>query len=200
MPNPRSSSYRDIARHPSLTLRQLERQFLIQQPTVQDAQAAAESNRTSIAKSPPLTINTSFSSPVNLTKIRLDSSSSRDESSPHVLSLFSPPPTVRSEATITPRLAPKTHEIILNDVQTKPISLPTSSATGGIEFRLNKSSIDLSNVTSTRTDRKSIIIPDLNPNSEQKESKYRFPDSHIATIRRRSSSANPLKIGLLHVD
>jgi hypothetical protein len=93
----------------------------------------------------------------------------------------------------------KSNETTTNDEQTKSITLPTGSATGGIEFRLNKSSIDLSNVTSPRTERKNIIIPDLNPNSEQKERKYRFPDFHIASIRRRSSSANHQK-PVLRVD
>jgi hypothetical protein len=83
-----------------------------------------------------------------------------------------------------------------NDEQMKSISLPTGSATGGIEFRLNKSSIDLTHVTSPPTERQNIIIPDLNPNSEPKENKYRYPDFHIASIRRRSSSANHQKTAL----
>jgi len=73
----------------------------------------------------------------------------------------------------------------------KSIISPTGSATGGIEFRLNKSSIDLTNVTSPQTNRRNIIIPDLNEDYEQKESNFRFPDFNIA--RRRSSSAHHLK-------
>lgn len=107
---------------------------------------------------------------------------------------------MRTETTITPRVSQKSHELITHDQTSKAMTLPSGSASGGIEFRLNKSSIDLTNGISTRQDRKNIIIPDLNPNNEQKESKYRFPDTHIAAIRRRSSSAKPLKTALLHVD
>ena len=68
---------------------------------------------------------------------------------------------------------------------------PTGSATGGIEFRLNKSSIDLTSVTSPDTNRKNIIIPDLYEDNEHNESKFHFPDFNIT--RRRSSSAHHLK-------
>jgi hypothetical protein len=85
-----------------------------------------------------------------------------------------------------------------HDEQTKSIISPTGNAIGAIEFRLNKSSIDLTNVTSPRTDRKSIIIPDLNQKNEHNETKFRFPDFDITSIRRRSSSAhrlmNPLRV------
>ncbi len=90
----------------------------------------------------------------------------------------------------------KTNETNTNDEQTKSISLPTGSASGGIEFRLNKSSIDLTHLTSPQVERKNIIIPDLNPDSEPREKKYRYPNYHIASIRRRSSSANHLKTAL----
>jgi len=158
-------------------------------------QTKNEISRRSLSTSHPLTINTSFSTPINLTKLRHNSSLTKDEPSPHFSSDFSPLPTIRTETTITPHVAQKSNEI--KDEQTKSIASPTATATGGIEFRLNKSSIDLTNVTSPRTDRKSIIIPDLNPNSEQKESKFRFPDFNIiAARRRRSSSANHLRNSL----
>ncbi len=157
-------------------------------------QTKNEISRRSVSTSHPLTISTNFSTPINLTKLRHDSSLTKDEPSPHFSPVFSPLPTIRTETTITPHVAQKSNEI--TNEQTKPITSPTATATGGIEFRLNKSSIDLTNVASPQTDRKSIIIPDLNPNSEQKESKFRFPDFNIAARRRRSSSANHLRNSL----
>jgi len=157
-------------------------------------QTKNEISRRSVSTSHPLTISTNFSTPINLTKLRHDSSLTKDEPSPHFSPVFSPLPTIRTETTITPHVAQKSNEI--NNEQTKSITSPTATATGGIEFRLNKSSIDLTNVASPQTDRKSIIIPDLNPNSEQKESKFRFPDFNIAARRRRSSSANHLRNSL----
>jgi hypothetical protein len=136
----------------------------------------------------PLTINTSFSTPINLTNFRReDISLIKNEPS----SYFSPSSTIRTETTITPCVTQKSNGIIINDEQMKSIISPTGSATGGIEFRLNKSSIDLTNVTSPQTNRRNIIIPDLNEDYEQKESNFRFPDFNIA--RRRSSSAHHLK-------
>lgn len=138
--------------------------------------------------SQPFTINTNFSTPINLTKL------TNDESSPHFSPVFSPFPIIRTETTITPNVITKSDET--TDEQTKSINSSTANAMGGIEFRLNKSSIDLTNVTSPRTTRKNIIIPDLNENGEPKERKYRFPDLHIASIRRRSSSANHFRNSL----
>ncbi len=153
-------------------------------------QTEKEINQRSFSTSHPLKINTNFSAPVNLTKLGHDSSLSKDEPSPHFSPVFSPFPTIRTETIITPNITQKSNET--NDEKIKSVTSSTASATGGIEFRLNKSSIDLTNITSSQTDRKSIIIPDLDPN-EQKESKFRFPDLNIASIRRRSSSANHLR-------
>lgn len=140
----------------------------------------------------PLTINTNFSTPINLTNIRRDDSPLiKNEPSPSFASIFSPPPTIRTETTITPHITQKSSEIIINSEQTTSIISPTGTATGGIEFRLNKSSIDLTTVTSPQTNRKNIIIPDLHEDNEQKETNFRFPDFNIT--RRRSSSAHYLK-------
>lgn len=125
-----------------------------------------------------MTINTNFSIP----KIKNEFLSTFPP-------VFSPSPTIRTETIITPNLTSKTSEQTSNTNN-------NSSTVGGIEFRLNKSSIDLTNITSPRTDTKNIIIPDLNPNDEPKERKFRFPDLHISSIRRRSSSANHFRKSL----
>ncbi len=187
--NARPPSLRDVARHPSLTLRQLERQFLSFQPPNNNQHDVSQ--RSFSSSYHPSTINNSFSTPANLIKYRHDSTLTKDEPSPHFSPVFSPFPTIRSETIIKPRVIQQSNEISIND-ETSPTGKNT---TGGIEFRLNKSNIDLTNVTSPQTNRKSIIIPDLNQNIETKESKFHFPDY----IRRRSSSANQ-RINSLRVD
>ncbi|UJR15977.1 hypothetical protein I4U23_002896 [Adineta vaga] len=194
--NSRSRSLRESSRNPSLTLRHLERQFLsYREPKTNNHDELIND----IAQKPlfttqPLTINTSFSLPVNLTNIRHDDLLlTKNEPSPRLSRLFSPSPTIRTETTITPRISSHPNEIILNTEPNKSIVSPTGSATGGIEFRLHKSSIDLTNITSPTTNRKSIIIPDLDKNNDEIENKFRFPDIKITSIRRRSISAHPRK-------
>ncbi|CAF0774483.1 unnamed protein product [Rotaria sordida] len=191
--NLRQSSLRDVSRHPSLTLRQLERRFLShKQPNGTNNKSTNETNEKSLTNSHPLTINTNFSTPINLTYFRRDSSLSKDEPTPHFSSLFSPMSSRRTETTITPRITQKTNDIDINDEQPKSITSPTGNTTCGIEFRLNKSNIDLTNVTSSRSRQKSIIVPDLNQNNEQNDGKFHFPDFNIKAIHRRSSSAHHL--------
>ena len=121
-----------------------------------------------------------------------DSSSSQYEKSrsPCFSSVFSPFPTIRTQATITPRLIPSINEFNKNEEKNRLISSSSGNAIGSIEFRLNKGNIDITNIDSPRTDQKNIIIPDLNQNNERKESKFRFPTFNIKTIHRRSSSAH----------
>ena len=133
----------------------------------------------------PVNISTSFSTPIHLRKCRHDDVFANDEPSAYYSQAQSPAPTIRTETIIKPRTRQDSNEKnTTRDEQTRPT---TGSATGGIEFRLNQSSIDLSNVTSPRIDRKNIFIPDLNHNAHAKQSHFRFPD---LTTNRRSSSAN----------
>ncbi|CAF0860633.1 unnamed protein product [Adineta steineri] len=196
--NTRSRSLRETStpRHPSIALRQLEREFLsYREPkTNSHDELINDLAQKPLATSQPLTINTNFSTPINLTNFRRDDLLlTKYEPSTHISRICSPSPTIRTETIIKPRIKQQTNENINNDDQTKSITIPTGSATGGIEFRLNKSSIDLTNVTSPQTNRKNIIIPDLDENKEHKESKFRFPDFNLASIRRRSTSAHHLK-------
>ncbi|CAF3409537.1 unnamed protein product [Rotaria sp. Silwood1] len=190
--NPRPSSLRDVSRHPSLTLRQLERRFLShQQPNSNNNnETRNDINQKSFTKSHPLTINTSFSTPINFPYFRRESSVPKEESTLRFSPIFSPMSTRRIETTITPRIIQKTNETKTHDEQTKSIILPTSNAICGIEFRLNKSSIDLTNIASPRSRQKSIIVPDLNQDNEQNDDKFLFPSFNIKAIHRRSSSAH----------
>jgi hypothetical protein len=101
---------------------------------------------------------------------------------------------MRTETTITPRITRQVDPS--QNEQSKSIISPTGSATGGIEFRLNKSSIDLSHAVSPRMERKSIVIPDLNGNASVMANKFCFPDLNIKTNFRRSSSAHRLRTPL----
>ncbi|CAF1575897.1 unnamed protein product [Adineta ricciae] len=194
--NSRSRSLRESPRNPSSTLRQLERQFLsYREPKSNNhTELINDIAQKPLLTSQPLTINTNFSTPINLTNIRHnDLLLTKNEPSSRLSRLFSPSPTIRTETTITPRITPHPNEIILNDEAHKSFLSPTGSATGAIEFRLHKSNTDLTHVTSPPRNRKSVIIPDLDETNEQKESHFRFPDINITSIRRRSISAHPLK-------
>lgn len=155
-----------------------------------------ENNQPPLTPPQPLRLCTRFSSPTHLNDLRRNSSSSstKDDQSPQYFPAFSPNSTRRTETTITPHLTQVSNELInANDEHMKPTTLSTSNATCGIEFRLNKSNIDLTHITSSQTKQKSIIIPDLNQKHTQRESRFRFPDIDIKSVQRRSMSAHHLK-------
>jgi hypothetical protein len=138
-----------------------------------------------------LTIRTSFSTPVNSTKLQRTSSLTNDASSPslHFSPVFSPFPSLRTESTATtPKTASFSSKTTNNDKQSKPIY----KSSGSIEYQLINSHSNLPNGTSRSIERKRSVLTDLNESDEdndQEESKFRFPAANTTTIRRRSTSA-----------
>lgn len=123
---------------------------------------------------------------------RRNSNISNEDSSSHSSPLFSPRSTKRSVAIITPAID------LINDDEPKSINLPTGSGQGAIEFRLNKSNIDLS-----EKNRHTTQIPDLNQPKDRfvrdiATNNLYFSDLNIQKFYRRSTSAN--RLGLFQSD
>lgn len=110
---------------------------------------------------------------------------------------FSFIPVLRSETIITPRASQIEENSLIED-QSQSINTPTGTATGAIEFRLHKSNVDLTFVTSPKNGRKSTITQNSTETSDINMNKFRIPQLNIRTVYRRSSSANrlinPLKL------
>lgn len=178
--NPQRPIQSDLSRHPSWTLRQIERQFLSEQPFDSKLSQKINDNfQKLISVSHPKTIKISFSAPNNLVKDRHKSSLSNYEPSPpfEFLPAYSP---FSSNYTGSTATTPKT---------AKTPKTPNKS----YETKINSSNIKLTSILSPTAERRYSSIINTNQYKDDKESIFRFPDTNISPpSRRRSSSMNYL--------
>ncbi|CAF1041749.1 unnamed protein product [Adineta steineri] len=182
-PNPQPPVRRDFLRNPSWTLRQLERQFLSQQPTTTTTIEKAKEDYIKISSlsHPMMTIKTNFSNPIKFTKFPRQPLTIKNEPSPspslHFSPAFSPFPNNRTESgSTTP-----------NHLQTSP----KSATFINLRSRLHRSSTDLTKALSPIPERNSTSINSIDSKENKKTNgvRFQFPDVVRNITNRRSFSA-----------
>lgn len=173
--NPQRPVLHDLSRHPSWTLRQLERQFLSVEEKKPDT---TKKYRQTVSVSHPLTIKTNFSNLINSDDDRRNSTSLFGSLTPTLRFLpVSPFPNTQTNST------PKTPDLIKTE---KTISL------SNIPSRFFKRfSVDLTNTKSPKNERRYSLSADFNKKTEQTSPmKFYFPERISTSPRRRSSSVS----------
>ncbi|CAF2940079.1 unnamed protein product [Rotaria sp. Silwood2] len=182
-----------FSRHPSLTLRQLERQFLSYQgPNINNYEIINGISEKPVSTSNFRTMKTSFSTPANFIAFRRSSLLGKDQRTPslHFSPVFSPiieSPTKSNN--ITPKLSPKFYKTKANNEKAKQLSKSTDNILSELKnIRLNSSNVPLPSI-----ERKHSIVIDVrqdDENNKEKHNIFRFPSTTITPVRRRSKSTS----------
>ncbi|CAF3671368.1 unnamed protein product [Rotaria sordida] len=209
--NPRPPIRHDFSRHPSLTLRQIERQFLSYQPPNFNTYKIIDRN----SQTPSLTferpiIKTSFSTPIKFITIRRSSSLEKDQRSPsrkterspsvkaerspslHFSPVFSP--IIKSSTNLketTFKTSREFNETKINNEQSKPlINSITNNRSQLKNILINSTKVPSHSIEPSKSlERKHSIVIDVNQNNNNKQNIFRFPSttSTVIPIRHRNN-------------